>query len=229
MVQAIEADRKKQTRRLKGLEELNKTPDYWKFYGITITGDSSAVDIYPTIQLFYTFQNTITGDKLNIKCPFGEHGDVLWVRESYCYVMLAHAHDLLEGSKDHNQYVYKANVHPDWMEYAKEEYGYKWKPSIHMPKVAARYFLQIKNIRVERLQDISRKDAIEEGSDNILKPDDLHRMRGLGNWKIPSPFDEYQFGFLSIWTKINGCDSWLKNPWVWVIEFEKIEKPENFI
>ena len=103
-----------------------------------------------------------------------------------------------------------------------------WKPSIHMPKEACRLFLQIKDIRVERLQDISEEDAKAEGIKYVI--DKLTGYCGFdyindGYNLMTTPFN----GFRSLWKKINGFQSWDDNPWVWVIEFEKIEKPENFI
>ena len=157
----------------------------------------------------------------NKTCPYGEVGDILWVRESCVWVMLDHAHDLLEGVKDRNQWVYKASVHEDFMKYAKEKYGYKWKPSIHMPKSACRIFLKITNIKVEKLQDIDSGDAISEGiefwwSDLFSE----YRYKDYANVKSDwrSPISSFQ----SLWASINGFDSWDENPWVWVIEFEKV-------
>lgn len=124
--------------------------------------------------------------------------------------MLDHAHDLLEGAKDRNQFVYKASVHSDWMEYAKEKYGYKWKPSIFMPKEAARIFLRVTDLRLERLHDISEEDAIAEGC-----------PYGKGNGSI-----DYALGnkhFPTLWANINGEKNWDDNPYVWVISFEKIK------
>lgn len=153
------------------------------------------------------------------KCPYGQPGDILWVRETWCYVMLFHAHDLLEGSRDSNLYVYKTSFHEDWMEYAKEKYGYKWKPSIHMPFAAARIFLRVKNVRVERLQDISERDAVAEGIMNVY----IHYYVGD---KFVIPKDNPINSFRSLWQSINGSESWEANPWVWVVEFEPISKEE---
>lgn len=89
-----------------------------------------------------------------------------------------------------------------------------WKPSIHMPKQACRIFLKIKSIRVERLQDISEEDAIAEGAAQYEEETD---------WLTA------KYGFQMIWETINGKDSWNKNPFVWVYEFEQIEEPLNFI
>ena len=89
----------------------------------------------------------------------------------------------------------------------------KWKPSIHMPKEACRLFLKITNVRAERLQDITEMEAIFEGCMQYEKDTDW--MTAL-------------YGFELLWKKINGDSSWKSNPWVWVIDFERIEKPENF-
>lgn len=78
-----------------------------------------------------------------------------------------------------------------------------WKPSIHMPKKACRIKLRITGVRVERLKDISAEDAIKEGI--------IHRT-------MNDPIIE----FLWLWESINGKGAWEKNPWVWVIEFEKL-------
>lgn len=118
-------------------------------------------------------------------CPYGKPGDILWVRESF-----------FEYSK--NEYEYKANFTNEPI---------KWKPSIHMPRKAARIFFEVINIRVEKVQDISIDDCIQEGSP-FIKSENYH----------------YQW-YKNLWCKINGKASWDKNPWVWVIEFKlKINK-----
>lgn len=156
--------------------------------------------------------------------PKYQVGDILWVRETTCYVMLDHAHDLLEGAIDKNQFVYKANVHSDWIEYAKEKYGYKWKPSIFMPKEAARIFLRVTDVRMERLQDISEEDAISEG---ILQIDHEFLPKGWKDYVVYSeiPFDNPKDSFASLWESINGDNSWSDNPYVWVISFEITDEP----
>ena len=204
MVQAILAGRKTQTRRVLKLSR----------YLPSRTEKQPEVMTVKDLKL-YDGNGELQG---NLIMKYGKPGDVLWVRETF---MNAPNAELMPEKP----FYYKASVSSQFIS---EWPGY-FNPSIHMPKKACRLFLKIKDVRIERLQNISRKDAIAEGSTNILKYDDLERMRGLGNWTIPSPFDEYQFGFLSIWTKINGCESWLSNPYVWVIEFERIEKPENFL
>lgn len=83
---------------------------------------------------------------------------------------------------------------------------WKWHPSIHMPKEACRLFLKIKSIRVEKLKDISEADAFDEG------------VYAAPGWGLS------QARFKDLWEKINGRGSWKKNPWVWVIEFKRVER-----
>jgi hypothetical protein len=111
--------------------------------------------------------------------------------------------------------VYKADskeeTHPEHPEWGKK----RWLPSIHMNKVFARIWLRIKDVRVERLQDISGSDCGSEGM----------QVTGLTLSSIEVHWDELKRQFKSLWQSINGEKSWKDNPWVWVIEFERIEKP----
>ena len=88
-----------------------------------------------------------------------------------------------------------------------------------MPRVASRINLLIKDIRVERLQDITEEDAIAEG---------LEYYESEGKRYFTNYVDEPNFlgavnSYHSLWEKINGKDSWESNPWVWVIDFERIK------
>jgi len=87
----------------------------------------------------------------------------------------------------------------------------KWKPSIFMPRWASRINLEITNIRVERVQDISEANAASEGV--IPSP----------SYSDSVPGQEHKFAFRDIWFKINGVNSWESNPWVWIIEFKRID------
>lgn len=141
------------------------------------------------------------------KCPYGKVGDVLWVRETW-----------KEGHAKSESFRYRATY-----DFLKEvDKLLKWKPSIFMPKAACRIFLEITDIKIERLQDISEDDAIAEG---ILIDEE-----GVECWDYEekhfydTPIDSFQ----SLWQSINGAESWEANPFVWVIEFEQITKPLNF-
>jgi hypothetical protein len=97
-----------------------------------------------------------------------------------------------------------------------------WKPSIFMPKAACRIFLEITDVKVERLQDISEEDAINEGVE--LLPNNRYK------YYLSEYFDciNAVHSFQTLWKSINGAESWEANPFVWAIEFKQITKPENF-
>lgn len=93
----------------------------------------------------------------------------------------------------------------------------RWRPSIHMPRWASRITLEITGVRVERLQEIDNTDSIREGIERCKK-----------KWHDEIPFGCVcaVYNFKSLWDSINGADeskNWGANPWVWVIEFERIE------
>jgi len=142
------------------------------------------------------------------KCPYGKSGDILWVRETW-----------VPKNYDKSEYIYKAT----------DEHGLlKWKPSIHMPKEACRIKLLIKDIRVERLLDISDSEAKAEGveSSHEYKSEEpyLHQYRDYYN----GGFDcDARSSFITLWWEIHGPDSHLENPWLWVIEFENINNSKK--
>ncbi|MDD4374197.1 MAG: hypothetical protein PHG67_09795 [Bacteroidales bacterium] len=170
---------------------------------------------------------------IHSQCSFGRPGDLLWVRESFNWI-----------DEEKTRVNYKA-------QYTYPEY-HKWKPSIHMPKLAARIWLEITDVRVERLQDISDEDAIAEGIETFHSgPYNEMRYRDYFDGKRRSKyFDQFPemkkqtgFGsmpwpdwrypvtsFSSLWQSIHGKDSWDANPWVWVISFKVLSttgKPQN--
>jgi hypothetical protein len=137
-----------------------------------------------------------------IKCPYGQTGDRLWVRETW-------------GTDAPNLDTCRRGVESDGLFYGPyyaadadwfDNHTVRMRPSIHMPRWASRITLEITNVRVERLQDISREDAIAEGTP---PPDAAYSMR-----------DSY----MMLWESINGRGSWATNPWVWVIEFKRFER-----
>lgn len=146
----------------------------------------------------------------NDLCPYGKVGDVLWVRETF--------------GKWREDYYYLAST-PIGEEVC------KWKPSIHMPKEACRLFLEITSIRVEHLQDITDIDATAEGVEKGYCQDQLYNrelVTHMDYLKNEHKWIHAKLSFQTLWQKINGQESWDANPWVWVIEFKRIEKPQNF-
>ena len=137
-------------------------------------------------------------------CPFGQVGDLLWVRETFRLFdsdECPHS-DFPCGCPSWGTPLYRASH--DCFD------GEKWTPSIHMPRWASRILLEITNIRVERLQDISEEDAVSEG----MTADDDYCA-------------EEQFSML--WTKTYGWGEkgWNENPWVWVVDFKVIQGGES--
>lgn len=210
MVQSILEGRKTQTRRDKNLDKVND----FDFYSKGFIDD----------ELIFEFDGY---DDLNdrvifeyIKSPYGKPGDILWVRETFQLETPYGPEDYYFGYKINSGIKIKASEKYDF------DISYKWKPSIFMPKEACRLFLKIKDIRVERLNDISHADAIAEGIEVIKKLEDVILYKDYND--ASHFFQRADYSFCSLWEKINGKGSWKANPWVWVIEFEKIAKPEGW-
>jgi len=142
-------------------------------------------------------------------------GDILWVRETWC--QCATIDSFFDGI---NRYAYKADYEDDALPPC------KWKPSIHMPKDAARIFLLVTEVRAERIQDISFEDIKAEGIWDDYKTTSEEHHENLQRAAHPVVFKE-------LWNStIEKADlpkyGWEANPWVWVIEFERCEKPEEW-
>ena len=146
--------------------------------------------------------DTIDGERIGIFCPYGEVGDLIWVRETF-----------KKSEFTLNGFTYKALAHSEMPQKG-------FKPSIHMPKAAARIWLEITEIKIERLHDISEEDAIAEGTPSDIEIEDKH-IRDL-LWP-PEHFKGIQFKFCSLWCNINGVESWNANPWVWVVKFKVLK------
>jgi hypothetical protein len=152
------------------------------------------------------------------KCPY-EFGMRLWVRESWCELRRGHYHDygprdrLVDryGPPRRNGAAYKADSFPPNgdSERCRIELGYKWTPSIHMPRWACRLELEVTEVRVQRLQEISEEDAKAEGVPQ--RPIDCRP-----GWYNREMFQE-------LWDRINGDKHpWESNPWVWAISFRPL-------
>lgn len=183
MVRALLAGTKTQTRRVMGTQPPASTTAVATFHH---------PDPRP---MFYANDGASLLDWC-VPCPYGAPGDRLWVREAF--------------SGDHTQEVnppalwnrttpfwYWADGNPNHGDWTKP------RPSIHMPRWASRITLNITGVRGERLQAISRGDAMAEGCPfpNMAKGDDPRQ------W------------FSGLWAEINGAESWEANPWVWVVDF----------
>ncbi|HBR2265426.1 TPA: morphogenetic protein [Klebsiella pneumoniae] len=144
-------------------------------------------------------------------CPYGKPGDRIWVRETFQGPLFDY--DLMDSyCKDPTPFekpefcVYKADGVPAPEFYdADDELHCCWRPSIHMPRWASRILLEITDVRVERLRSMSQDDARAEGVIAASGP------------------MEAGLAFRELWDSIYGEESWKANPWVWVIEFKRVE------
>lgn len=139
--------------------------------------------------------------------------DILYVRETW--------------KKAPNGYYY----YEDWQRNDIADVT-KWKPSIHMPKEAARIWLKVTDVRVERLQEITYNGALREGSQGIRCDHVALGVHGCTDCMNTGWIEPPQVEFMQIWNdtiKKSDIDryGWDANPWVWVIEFERCEKPEK--
>lgn len=175
-----EDESKTKTRRLNGLKEINESPDSWELTGMVNN------EGWPTFRW-------IGGERLlSVKCPYGTVGDRLYVKEG-----------LERGSG--GQVIYRRDKKAVGRFPASGPFCWIWKRNtlspLHMPKWAARLWLELTAVRVERIQEISHDDVIAEGYSNVV--------------------DASEF-FHSRWDKINGPGAWEHNDWVWVLEYKMV-------
>ncbi|ELY0886770.1 hypothetical protein SLP60_000658 [Klebsiella pneumoniae] len=219
MVRAILDGRKTQTRR------PVKFPVHDKNLGCELAGNELAGELS-------------AGNYLN--SAFGKPGDRIWVRETWATLgnedgcCVDWEGNLCKGDERPAARIYRASCEqrpgdyglwsiPDdayWKPHTKEhKFEGAWRPSIHMPRWASRILLEITDVRVERLNAISEEDAraegiIDGGCLNCGEPEPC----GCAN---PEPDATDAFAYL--WQSIYGQDNWNANPWVWVIEFKRVE------
>lgn len=222
MVRAILDGRKTQTRRImKPQPKLSENGGTWWPSNIC----QSMINIEEMMQDNEGVWAGIAG----IACPHGGVGDRLWVRETWSVVshefdddglMIDYVPDrptkvVREMPYGHGYYtghvIYSADGDFTWGDDDGCIDGRScWKPSIHMPRWASRITLEVTDVRVERLNDVSNDDAKSEG---------CWYGRGCGvPDKALTPSDQ----FPTLWEEIYGDGSWASNPWVWVIEFKRI-------
>ncbi len=187
MVKALFAGTKTQTRR------VLKLPNGGTFShvdpGGTIWGPGPYVK----------YRRVVDGDELvnRCHCPYGYPGDRLWVRETWA----PHDPAMLPNK------TYYAADHPEWR--TGEDID-RWRPSIHMPRSRSRITLEIADVRVQRLQDISEEDARAEGVTTPLRWHPAHVL-----------------AFSALWDEIHGDGAWDANPYVWALTFKRAEVPRG--
>lgn len=145
---------------------------------------------------------------MTMLCPYGQPGDRLWVKETFAIVPRTAyrrsdgVQQTLRPNDDHDAAIYRAG-------WDRSNGGFRWRPSIHMPRWASRITLKITGVRVERVQEISEADAVAEGVEPLLVPPDGGS----------APYTE---GYRKLWEQINGPESWDANPFVWVVAFKRV-------
>ena len=144
-------------------------------------------------------------------CPYGVPGDRIWVRETWAEA----------GASAPDLKLYRANYPshvPTHYENVPPAEDVRWTPSIHMPRWASRILLEITDVRVEQLKSTSEEEARSEGVAQLRE----------GFWKHYQPgWTQHQLSargsFTTLWESIYGFGEWDRHPWVWAIEFKRIE------
>lgn len=145
-------------------------------------------------------------------CPFGDVGDRLWVREAF---------RVHSKATDVATLVYRASERQSWTQQTrrvpisecnKPVSPEAWTPSLHMPRWASRITLEITGVRVERLSSMTEEDARAEGC--------MGGHDSIPGYMYSATPHEH---FHHLWTSIYGEDSWQVNPWMWVVEFKRVE------
>ena len=213
MIQPLQTGLKTQTRRKVKLQPVKRTniaetADCWFWHGTKKQGHLRGFSLAEFTKSLAKY------------CPYGQIGDILWVRETFLDAEDYACSDYNPNNPDSEpRFSFKADCPQDQWDV------YQWKPSIHMPYVASRLFLKITDVRVELLQDISDSDAIAEGCEIGADgfPKEQPHSSGIG-WV---GWDDAREWYSWLWEEINGPESWDANPFVWVVSFERCEKPSG--
>lgn len=176
-------------------------------------------------------------------CPYGQPGDRLWVRETFIDLRGTGVEHRPDPDGPLQRYAYAADCRPgSHSDEVRKDFGLKYKPSIHMPRDACRILLEITDVRVERLQDISEDQAKAEGcfftdygqqcfhggtgwKDVGDCPAQAgHQQRNGWAWDKTTSHEQClftpRFAFANLWNSVGG--DWDANPWVWVVEFKRV-------
>ncbi len=163
---------------------------------------TGATSWLPHMEASGFYPNKIGAEPERLVCKYGAPGDLLWVRETWA------------------RHASGVDYAADFAAVSRPQAG-PWRPSIHMPRWASRITLEVKSVRVERLQDISEDDARAEGAPADWEPG---VARALMQAVMPTAcFSPHLTGFARLWNHIHGPGAWDANPWVWAISFERVK------
>lgn len=252
MVRAILEDRKTQTRRVvkpspghqsewATVASLSKCPTC---YLCEVDGQLGAQFQHAQAGKHYRGSDVPSDSPYGwFKCPYGKVGERLWVRETWADVnselgpsLLYRSNENLVGweefskvfDKDYgvgpsmNYAAYPGSYDMWWSDLLAGEPDHKWRSPRYMPRWASRITLEITNIRVERVQDITEDDAVAEGVTQLKTSVRVYPSRSAD--KVEELLS-YRQSFEGLWDSINKKKGfgWDVNPWVWVVEFKRIE------
>ena len=155
---------------------------------------------------------------MSVCCPYGKIGDTLWIKEKWRATgngQLLRKGKLIDSPRNRDQVVFAAD----------EPTEGPWKSPLFMPRRISRVTLDIMNVRVQRLQDISEEDAQAEGAERECSDSEQEAISSFTETGYSPPDWAYTHkqGFERSWSKINGTASWESNPWVWCLSF-KVKK-----
>lgn len=203
MIRAILAGGKTMTRRV-----VKPQPDFGMFQC-----DPPNDDWWMTHGPLYGREPEAVDGEKDVRCPYGKPGDRLWVRETWAANAFLNNRrpSELQGETIYYRATYDNDSH------------FVWRPSIHMPRWASRLTLEITDIRVERIQDISHEDALAEGCTGYNWVASSPYISGPHTDDGELPVEEYE----RLWESLHGSGSWAKNEWVWVISFKRIDPRRN--
>lgn len=198
MVRAILAGTKTQTRRIVK----------WRDLAAGLNLGFTGLQVYSYAPGLYTLESRSRDGWESrsgpTRCPYGQPGDRLWVRETWARNQVMPLEHRAPG-----EFIYGAELNESGL----RRYAATWKPSIHMPRVSCRLMLEVTSVRVERLIAISETDAQAEGCDP------WEDLAGAQDVTVRERLHGYRRAYQHLWGQLHGADSWRDNPWVWVIEF----------
>lgn len=202
MVRALLAGTKTQTRRVVNSQEKWPTNTHHITF-LSTRGTALAVD------------SNRTTWRPEIRCPYGQPGERLWVREAWSHdgpdlETVRSRHEDVMPQETYGPYYRATETAPETL---------VWRPSIHMPRWASRITLEVTGVRVERLQEISIEDCKSEGA---WGPDKSIVGKVAKHFGIDILAANPYLAYRMLWESINGPGSWEANPWVWVVEFRRL-------
>lgn len=212
MVRAILDGRKTQTRRV-----IKPQPDQSVLVDGAVLHPRRITDV--SVCYHGKREWGLFSDDSNMPCfaydsPYGEVGDRLWVRETAKATATEEGIDCIHYMADDHCRSIMVSEYGPWRKMRAYGGGHsRAVPSIHMPRWASRITLEITGLRIERLNAITPDDAKAEG---------VECCEHFEKAKRGHPLNAHWVGFAWLWKSINGEQSWLANPWVWVVEFKVV-------